>query len=502
MTSAFIIQVHSELQQDPNEETAALLRVLIHKIDNTTFGGDTPALPQWTGPSRAAIQVECILYASLAASLLSAFLAMLGKQWLNRYASIDMRGSAIERSQNRQRKLDGIVTWYFDNVLELLPLVLQGALLLLGWALSQYLLGIDKTIASVVLAVTSFGVLFYIFIVVAGATCDSCPYQTPWSNIIRRAPGLLRSAYALSVKRSHLHRAFAHYWDDMAKETAKGIITNVLCYPFVLLATLATDVFHLGRGAFRSLTALARRACRFFDTSFVQDQVLDNPTTKLDFHCILWMLQTSLDKTINISTINFLETILTFPGLSFAVVVGCFNILNSCIVVNGRGVAMVTHGSEKLAEIAAICFLRAFPRLSTMEPTSTLIRDVRQLHKRVFPSSVNLEGLPFTVRAIHHLFLGRQERPFLNWKDYNPSTDELMQVSCALAQAAQLEYHRGERERHKVPRWLLRFALHFLSRDPLPPTPVVIDCLTIIATDLGCNFSDNSIPSDERCAHN
>ena len=80
MTSAFIIQVQPQLQKDPNEETAALLRVLIHKIDNTTFGGDVPALPQWTGPARMVVQVQSILYASLAASLLSALLAMLGKQ--------------------------------------------------------------------------------------------------------------------------------------------------------------------------------------------------------------------------------------------------------------------------------------------------------------------------------------------------------------------------------------------------------------------------------------
>ena len=100
MTSAFITQVQPELQPDPNDETAALLRVLIHKIDNTTFGGDVPALPQWTGPPRRIIQVQCLLYASLSVSLFSSFLAMLGKQWLNRYASIDVRGSAIERSQN------------------------------------------------------------------------------------------------------------------------------------------------------------------------------------------------------------------------------------------------------------------------------------------------------------------------------------------------------------------------------------------------------------------
>jgi hypothetical protein len=115
VASAFIIQVDSQLRPDPNDETAALLRVLIHKIDNTTFGNDVPTLPRWTGPPPALVQVQVILFASLAASLFSAFLAMLGKQWLNRYASSDMRGSGIERSQNRQRKLDGIVSWRFDS---------------------------------------------------------------------------------------------------------------------------------------------------------------------------------------------------------------------------------------------------------------------------------------------------------------------------------------------------------------------------------------------------
>jgi hypothetical protein len=187
VTSAFIIEVHSQVQPDPNDETAALLRVLLYKIDNTTFGNDVPALPQWTGPPRTIVQVQAILLASLAASLLSAFLAMLGKQWLNRYASTDMRGSAIERSQNRQRKLDGIVTWYFDHVMEALPLMLQIALLLLGCALSRYLWEINITVASVVLSVTSFGMTFYIFIIVAGAASESCPYQTPGARFFRHA---------------------------------------------------------------------------------------------------------------------------------------------------------------------------------------------------------------------------------------------------------------------------------------------------------------------------
>ena len=92
------------------------------------------------------VQVQTILFASLAASLF-AFLAMLGKQWLNRYASVDMRGSTIERSRNRQRKLDGIVSWYFDHVMDSLPLMLQATLSLLGCA-SRYLREINRTVAS------------------------------------------------------------------------------------------------------------------------------------------------------------------------------------------------------------------------------------------------------------------------------------------------------------------------------------------------------------------
>ena len=39
VTSAFIVEVDSQLHPDSGEETAALLRVLIYKIDNTTLHG-------------------------------------------------------------------------------------------------------------------------------------------------------------------------------------------------------------------------------------------------------------------------------------------------------------------------------------------------------------------------------------------------------------------------------------------------------------------------------
>ena len=102
MTSAFIIEVDPQLQPNSGDETATLLRLLIYKIDNTTFGNDIPTIPQWTGPQRTLVYVQAILFASLAASLFSSFFAVLGKQWLNCYELKGIRGSDIEHDQDRQ----------------------------------------------------------------------------------------------------------------------------------------------------------------------------------------------------------------------------------------------------------------------------------------------------------------------------------------------------------------------------------------------------------------
>ena len=72
-------------------------------LGNVPTGADAE-FPQWTGPDPTIVHVQAILYASLAASFLAAFIAILCKQWLNRYARVDMRESVIGRSRRRQRK--------------------------------------------------------------------------------------------------------------------------------------------------------------------------------------------------------------------------------------------------------------------------------------------------------------------------------------------------------------------------------------------------------------
>ena len=508
VTSAFIIQVQPELQPDPNEETAALLRVLIHKTDNTTFGGNVPTVPQWSGPPRSIVQVQAMLYASFAATLLSAFLAMLGKQWLNRYASTDMRGTAVERSQNRQRKLNGIVTWYFEHVMESLPLMLQAALLLLGWALCQYLWEIDLTVATVVLCVTAFGLAFYFFVVAAGAASGSCPYQTPGSRALRSVVSAVPPAFKYAVEHSAAINLFR---SDLACCLPSTSIYNLVCslmtilcgLPVVVLA-LAIDVTRLGVAMVRLLVTFTRRAyIRLFGAPSTPTHGSDQETTPMHLQCVSWILQTSQDKTVHLSTLESLATMVELDDLDPTLVADCFDIFIGCVKVVDR-TAMVTQVLEPLATVSATCLLLTFSHLSVVDPSSDILGEVRRRYMMVFDPWTNTRGLPFpyTFCAIEGIFYPDRDERWLDLGGYKPSSDEQIITAHALTKFAWSEYRRIEYYGRKVPRWILRFAFHSLSMDPLPSTSVVVNCLSIIAIDLGCDIdvsSTRTTTTDERC---
>ena len=524
MTSAFIIQVDSQLQPDSGGETAALLRVLIYEINKSAFGNNVPTLPQWAGPPLMKVQVQAILFASLATSLLSAFLAMLGKQWLNRYVSTDMRGSAVERSHNRQRKLDGIIAWYFDHVMESLPLMLQAGLLLLGCALSQYLWGISITIASVVAGATSIGLIFCIFVIVAGTVSESCPYQTPGSRVLRylgpQVRNLIRSVYQTIT--STLRNTF-----EQSQVIAIVAENAEICHPwwsteeiipfFGVIARevprgLAVDVYHFGRAAIRVLCTPLVGVYRFVRGTGSQffptfKQRFCQQTTPSNFRCISWTLQTSLVKPIHLTALQHLVTMTVLAGLDPTLVADCFNVFVGCVSFSD-GKLEIMEGLEQLATVSASCFFRTFHHLWVIDPTSAVLADLRRRYNRVIPFWTDLSGLPscHTIVMTHALVHERWSRCHeLQWGGYRPSDQEYIQFAQHMIEISRAKYQRRQRASHqgdmlmniRVPRWILRFALHSLSLDPPPPTSVVADCLTIVAIDLDCDVP-NIVASDER----
>jgi hypothetical protein len=188
VSTSFIVAMESNLNPDPSDTTHALLTQLVQiGLGNFTAAGSTPAAPASTWlPSKADIRIQSIAYASLSTSLLAAFGAVLGKQWLGYYKSHRYsRGSQEERAKRRQEKFDGIVTWYFDAVVQSFPILLQISLLLFGIALSANMWYQQYTVAWVIIATTIFGFLFYSLTVMAALVSPACPFQTPISTILR-----------------------------------------------------------------------------------------------------------------------------------------------------------------------------------------------------------------------------------------------------------------------------------------------------------------------------
>jgi len=87
-----------------------------------------------------------------------------------------MRGSVIDRSQHRQRRMDGIG----HPVLRprRLPLIVQATLLLHGCALSTYPFFISEAAAGVAIGFTSFGLLFYSPVVSVATLSYNRSFQT------------------------------------------------------------------------------------------------------------------------------------------------------------------------------------------------------------------------------------------------------------------------------------------------------------------------------------
>ena len=519
MTSAFIVEISQQLQSDPTEETAALLRVLIYKIDNTTFGGSVPSVPIWTGPPRTIVQVQSILFSSLATSLFSAFLAMLGKQWLNRYASVDVRGSAIERSQHRQRKLNGIMAWYFEYVMEALPIMLQFSLLLLGCALSQYLWTVDTTIATVVLGATSFGALAYMLILIMGTLNESCPYQTPGSHFIRYAwrksqslRGLLYTTYS-GFREIHVESVFIallrreRRWSSESWWSKDNVGWYLMHIVPRLPVMLAYDLFSVVRTPIIFGFVCMRKMYRHLfitpknpETFLPHGTSLDiiNPSEQqihiLDSYCISWILETSLNRDFGIIALELLMATSTFPTSDPTILLNCFNILAGCVTTAGTR-AVITRGSERLAEMAVTCFLTLLSHFLVIMPGSGVVEDVRQRYKGTFAPTTTFYGLQSssTMAVIHHLFYTNAHgRKAVRWEDFHPSLPEHESIMRCLLLIAWSEYRR-RRDYKKVPRWILRFVLRSISQDTLPPDDIIADALLIVGIDLGYSISESDV---------
>ena len=221
VSSAFVIDVHSNLQPDPNERSAALLQAILLTLNQSAIPGETPTVPPiQEAPASEIVTTTCLMYASLLISLLAAFVAMLGKQWLNRYLR-HSGGSMIERCGDRQRKCDGLKKWPLHFFIESLPVMFQVTLLLLACGLCRHMWSINAWVAYTLIGLTSLGAAFFIAIVIVGTSSYACPFQTPASAALHGPWKKVRCKVVSSG--DHLKRVLS-YSIRMSKRRVRSLL--------------------------------------------------------------------------------------------------------------------------------------------------------------------------------------------------------------------------------------------------------------------------------------
>ena len=286
--------------------TAAYMRILIRTMNNSLFPDADPDSATWTGPPPEIVTVQSLLYASLTTSLFAAFLAMLGKQWVNRYLR-NRGGSAADKSRDRQRKLDGFEKWHFHLAIESLPVMLQIALLLLGCALSLYLRTISHTVAGVIVAVTLFGVTLYIFLTLAATLYYNCPYQTPPSTLTR----------ALITYLARGDDAFTRLFRSLITLPSINDVRRILgrihsgvrsvAESFGCIPAVVEEVEHV------PLAVVLASPTRIFE-----DTCVDWEVCKADARCIFWVLDSTTDTDVIFSTVRFAADMIWYPEIAGA----------------------------------------------------------------------------------------------------------------------------------------------------------------------------------------
>ena len=283
VSSAFIIDVQSKPEPDPNGMTATYIQILIHAVNGCLFPDVNPNSVIWTGPPPKIATVQSLLYASLATSLFAAFLAMLGK-------------------------LDGFEKWHFHLVIESLPVILQLALLLLGCALSRYLWTIGRTVAGVIIAITLFGVTSYVFFTLAATFYYNCPYQTPPSILTRTVTRYLAHSDAPFAR--SLRALIASFpsikhpgWIlSRLRRGVRSVLRTFRCVP-----AIGEEVEHI------PLAVVVTPPTRVF-----KDISIDWEACKADARCISWILDSTTDVDVIFSTVRFAAEMTWYPEIATA----------------------------------------------------------------------------------------------------------------------------------------------------------------------------------------
>jgi hypothetical protein len=359
--------------------------------------------------------------------------------------------------------MDGMVTWKFSLMMECLPLMLQIALLLFGYALSDYLFFINKVVASVTIGFTSFGLLFYFLIVSAATFSYDCPFQTPIPLIFRY---LIRfdDEHKRYLRRIRKRFRRAYFWMKKGWLGWKsGSLGNGSSGHNVLPVTNPPD-----------------------QRSLVFDKVADWDDHAVDSECIAWMFEMPMDTDVTMVIAWFVLETTWHSGTRtsslerlYDIVLGCFD----------RSFRYLKPGSKEKAYLCAKALLHICIQCKYVgnESENAVFKSISRRYQIL--GSMGCGGnsdLESTLNIIDHVF-GRPGQ--MCWDNSSLTIQHRAWMGHILLYRA----WDVAKEGGPLPGYIREFILDSLRSMTPPPAPIVADCLLIIGFILGINVYPNTL---------
>ncbi|KAG6907344.1 hypothetical protein DXG01_009266 [Tephrocybe rancida] len=183
IVTTFITQTSQALQPDNAQITVSLLlenNLLLRAAGNITTMNTVPRglSPEAVTHTTIDTWVNGLFFSSLALSLSSALLTVLAKQWIQAYTAV-VSGPARTRSLIRHIRFEGIQEWKFETVIQCLPLILHGSVVMFLVGLTLYVSKISSPICGVVSVILVVTMGFYLGTSILSVVYFKSPFRVP-----------------------------------------------------------------------------------------------------------------------------------------------------------------------------------------------------------------------------------------------------------------------------------------------------------------------------------
>jgi hypothetical protein len=180
--TAFVVESYQSLQEDYTQTSAELLRQISQQLANSSLPA-APNLSQFQ-VQRSNVRVNVCWFVSLLLSLVVALFGIFLKQWMRSYikwTDVTPDQEAVAVRQFRYRSLE---TWRIAAILALLPTLLQLSVIVFLSGLLVFLSGLDRTVAIVMIVLTSVAFFLVAAVTFVPVVSWTCPYRSPLSDVL------------------------------------------------------------------------------------------------------------------------------------------------------------------------------------------------------------------------------------------------------------------------------------------------------------------------------